>query len=965
MKQLSFAYLDAVIDESLERRAGLFSGLYAESLREYSRGIRQCEDDLDAPGRAVIDWRSIAKQLVDAVLEDLHRIGVRTAISMFRAQREEPGGLSYQGFHAWLSTDSGRAEVLAHYPELGRLLRLVVERHLRADREVLTALVADASVLRRDLAAGTRVIHLSPGQGDSHRGGRGVCVLRWDTDIRTVFKAQESSLYGPLSSVLDAVDGDRTLFGPVCPKSIVRSQYLWQEFVQHSDVCAQADEPAAGAAEYFRRFGRVSALLTIFGANDLHHENVIATADGPIVVDLETLVSLPDRAPSERYAEMARDVELSPLHTLLYPVRTIGGALDMDLSALGNIGNEPSERLRSFVIVDAGTDDIRFDTTAAEVAPDGANLATLAGTALDPRDWVDHITAGYAEGRERLCAHRDRLEDIATTSVWSVRQILRPTFIYWRFLEASTHPAYLGSAEDRRTLFRKMPAQHRGLDPSCGDVVCGAEVDALMELDIPFFEIDADSRDLRVNGTDQHIEDAVPMTARIALAERIAASFERPLSRDLSYIRFSLSASADDLWEPGVRRNRRKMIDGSLPPLSDTKEWHGILADLVVGQGAKATWMLPRLHGGGQRLDAANSLLYEGGGLLVYLAQATQQGCDGAAEIDIASIYQNAADAPLAADPYPAAASPFNGLLSGRIVGLEMARRGIEITDLPVATLPDDGLFDATTLTADSFDYINGLSGYLTYLATYADPDGPRVPAVTREDLLTRLVDVDGDASTHRGPLGLAHGRLGRIAALAVSAATTDVAGTGVRAHLEEFAEHYLRHRWRDASLADVDSSAGWCKGYSGVVCALAQTLGVIGYSSAEIRRELDAEISAVINAPISTDISLCHGVAGRIAVLCALSVRLADPALRDAAIALRDDFLDRYDDGGWDSGIGAAPDMPGFMLGLSGWHYARLLTSDPSISLPPVFSVALGDRNSIPWHHQPSIQSNGANGVC
>ncbi len=85
----------------------------------------------------------------------------------------------------------------------------------------------------------------------------------------------------------------------------------------------------------------------------------------------------------------------------------------------------------------------------------------------------------------------------------------------------------------------------------------------------------------------------------------------------------------------------------------------------------------------------------------------------------------------------------------------------------------------------------------------------------------------------------------------------------------------------------------------------------------------------------IAPDLSLCHGLAGRIAVLCHLADLLARPDLRDAAAALHTAFLDRYGNGGWSCGIGTEPLLPSYFLGLSGWFAAQAMLDHPGTGLP------------------------------
>ncbi|MFD0775074.1 type 2 lanthipeptide synthetase LanM, partial [Streptomonospora algeriensis] len=474
MTHVDEGFLTRAVDACLERKADVFGGFYRPFVADCARRVARWEAEWSARRRERVDLARVTPPLLDGAMDQLHRIGIRALITAFRAQREEPGALDYAGFHTRISGDDGRKTLLEAFPELDRLLHLVTARHLRHTGEVLEAAAADHSDLAAALGAGGHVVGILPGLGDPHRGGRSVCVVRWDNGVDTVYKPQPRSCHRLLQALQELLDPNGSFFGPLCPPALVRDDVVWQGYVTGTDIRAPGEDTAEAAARYFRRFGRSAALLSLLGTNDLHHENVIATSEGPVVIDLETLVSLPERTAEGDRGVLPRDIELSPLNTLLFPVRNMGGHIDVDLSALGTVRTEQSQRLKSFTVVDAGTDDIRFATQPAAVAPGGANIAA-AGEQIDPRIWVDHITSGFAEARELLERHRDAVIDQVGRGDWSVRQILRPTFIYGRFLEASTHPAYLADRADRAALFDKLPHRQRGVAPEAAAAAVRAE----------------------------------------------------------------------------------------------------------------------------------------------------------------------------------------------------------------------------------------------------------------------------------------------------------------------------------------------------------------------------------------------------------------------------------------------------------------------------------------------------------
>ncbi|MFI9365850.1 DUF4135 domain-containing protein [Kitasatospora sp. NPDC053057] len=921
--------LEELLRQRLEDKADVFGGFHRPLLVECARRFTDWERLREADFADFIDVPRVLDSLLRAITDALAETSVRTLVTVFRSRHSDPllTGLGYDGFHAWAATEEGQKELFSRFPELERLLRLSADRRVEHAQRVLRAAWEDRHLLQDAFGTGGRVVSFVPGLGDSHRRGRTVSFVGWENGVTAIYKPQQQSVQPLLEAVRSLADPGGAFFGPLHPRTVARPTHLWQERVQHTDV-----DEAVGPAGYFRRFGRVAALLSMLGATDLHHENIIATADGPVVIDTETLVSVP----TANSSALTGELETSVLNTLLVPARFSGATVDVDLSAVGCVSPGGSQRLQSYGLVDPGTDLIRFDRTPA-VPQHRTNMATVRGEQVDPRLWVGELTAGFDEARALLRTHRPAIERVVErTGHWSVRQVLRPTYLYARFLEASLHPAHLASPTARADLLGKLPPRHRGLDgPEASGAALRDEVAALLDLDVPFYDLPCDSRQLRgsdgrpvVTATGDPVE--LPSAPRQAALRSIAAFFNRPPGRDLTYLGYALGSSVDDVWDV-----RHPPVHAG-PALTDAPGWLATLAELVVGEAGQPTWLMPRLDGDGLRLGAVDTMLHEGGGLLLYLAEAGRARGASAIGADPAAAYSTAVPPTLPRATAAVQFSPFTGLLSTVVTGLELRRRSADPALIPLPAMPSDDI-DVHTLSLDDFDYLNGFAGYLLHRAEYAhDPALP--PAAP---LIDRLLDLDGPPTAHTGELSLAHGRFGRIAALSALALSGADASGRVREHLDAFASGYLRHRWQDDSLRDAGSRSTWCKGYTGVAFAAAKLLRAVGYSAQQTREALAPEIEHIVNGDLGGDISFCHGAAGRLAMLCWLADRLAWPALRVEAAALHGRFLDRYGEGGWSFGIGSVTDLPSFLYGRSGWYYAQLMLSDRRVELP----LCLGGR--------------------
>ena len=130
----------------------------------------------------------------------------------------------------------------------------------------------------------------------------------------------------------------------------------------------------AERGRFYRRQGSLLALLYVLGGNDIHAENLIASGEYPVLVDLETLLQpgLPRdvSALTQAEADAAAAARSSVLAAGLLPRRVPGvaGGAPVDLSGLGYMPGQLTP-LPVPVVRDAGTDTDAYDDGAASITP--------------------------------------------------------------------------------------------------------------------------------------------------------------------------------------------------------------------------------------------------------------------------------------------------------------------------------------------------------------------------------------------------------------------------------------------------------------------------------------------------------------------------------------------------------------------------------------------------------------------
>ncbi|WP_315097823.1 type 2 lanthipeptide synthetase LanM family protein [uncultured Cellulomonas sp.] len=904
---------------------GHFEGFYAPLVDELGRRLT----DRWGPGR---------EGLVDGarrrLLEELVQVCSRTLVFELhdgaRGEVVSDGSRArYDAVHARLRTDAGRAELLARYPVLARLCRTLVDRAVTTTAELVDRHAADAALLVERFGPGAdELLDVRASTGDSHNGGRRVAFVT-TAGAELVYKPRPlgpERVVGELAALLRPSLGEEVLR---LPQTVDRGAYGWQERVRIAPCTAPDDVEA-----YFRRMGVAMAVFSCLGSGDLHHENVLACGAHPVLIDLETLVQVPRaaRVPLSGVDQAFRDVlSAGPLTTQLLPARMLGGVFDINVAGIGFADEQTSAVWSGHRIVDAGTDAMRFERAPYAFHHED-NVVSLDGAPIDARAHHDALRAGFRAGLDALRERRAEVVDLLTAdrhAAVPVRQVLRPTALYVRFLEAATHPTYLADEDARRTLFER-------LGPIAGSTdVLPAEVAALDDGDVPYFVTLLGSADLVWPGRDP------ATTPGPTLADRVAGTVESVLRTSTTMhehvIQSSLMTSSRDPWtEENVGTDYLSpLFDGG--PLEVATALGTHLAELAVWDeaGRACTWLTP-LVGADDRLALSrnNLTLYEGGGMPLFLDRLGR--LTGREDLTRTAAGAVRAFDGLGSPGYPegARSSVFTGLASHRYLMAQLA--GLD-------AWPAEGVGSRADLDAalaalrpdetEPLDLVGGLVGLALVLPDLVGRDGP--PQEVEAAVLARLLA----AGSPQWPDGeLAHGAPGFAWALAALGRRV-----GDQEALDR-AEALLSRQLAVAAGLPQDPKAGWswCKGLPGTLLAAAATARELGHSGSATATLLSAHLELLSpgRTPVTADVSLCHGFAGQVVALLELERLTGEARLRSWAHDVAERGLAHVRRVGHSGGLAWSAGLPTYMLGLSGLGDALLLLVDGSERSPLGFGA-------------------------
>lgn len=895
----------------------------------------------------------------------------------------------FTGFVEDLRRPERALEILGNFPVLARLLVERLEQWQGVMAEFLDHLAADHPELEARLHGGRPLGQLAAvggGVSDSHRGGRGVLLLSFDSGANLVYKPKAMAIEVAFQRLLDWLaqpneaqpnegedsEGRRGLEPRLATLEVIdRGDHGWVEWVE-----AAACEDEAEMARCYWRLGAYLCLFYVLDGTDFHHENLIASGEHPMPIDLETLF--------QPWVVSARltDVEEEPGAPLrasvqrpnLLPERWWSSKSgSVDLSGLGSQEGQVTPE-PMLVSTDEGTDTMRMEKRRIEI-PVAESRPRLEGRNVTVLDYRDDFDAGFValydlllERRDALLAEGGPLDAFAGSEM---RILFRTTAGYGHLLLESFHPHVLGNALERDRLFDRLwnISGHR----TWLEELLPTELVELRRCDIPLFLTEPDSLDVctaSVGGDDgadggARFENFFDQTGLERARQRLRALDARDRRRQLALIQDSLDALRLGLGP--ADRPSYAFREGTEPAsperlLGGARAVAERLLDRAFVNHREALWMSLDHRDDGWQVTPTVPDVYRGQpGIALFLGYfGALTGHDEATEVARKAI--RAMDAQIDVDPnLVVGLGGYNGWggVLWTLVHLGVLWQDEALLDRAVALTAglEEAVAEDTVL-----DFLAGSAGLVCTLLTLHQlrPSAGLLDlARAAGDRLLAAAEPQAEGVGWPMPLagnrvlaGLSHGAAGfALALLRLHGQTGDERYRETALRALEYERHLYspeRRNWPDlragsAELSGLDPTQdhyfmlGWCHGAPGI--GQARVAGLPLLDDETVRGEIRVAIESTIASGFGTNHSLCHGDLGHLDFLLDAAQALGDDALRERVYHLATGVLDGMDEHGWLFGLPGNIETPGLMVGLAGIGQGLLRLAAPD-RVPSVLTL-------------------------
>jgi hypothetical protein len=329
------------------------------------------------------------------------------------------------------------------FPVLARLWCQLIRQWRTHVKEVLSRFEKDRRVLSRTFFSNRPVGTIAAahfGLSDRHHSGRTVVRLEFG-GASIIYKPRPGAGEAEWFSLLDNMN--RRGFQPRlrAARVLPRKSYCWMEDIEFGPL-----KDPSSARRFYKRMGGIIAAAHLLKAVDCHRDNVIASREHPVLVDVDAL----------------------------WHVSSLTRTQD-SIDLLYRTGFFPSSNPRS------------LQSRSSALGPGtGHHVPRLAGTPLRVAQYKREIARGFARAWRSLLGTREARVAFAR----QLRRIrsTRKRWIYWatetyaNIRNASIQPAALRASPERELLIRQ-----RCTRDEVAPAVIDAEVRAIEELDIPYF----------------------------------------------------------------------------------------------------------------------------------------------------------------------------------------------------------------------------------------------------------------------------------------------------------------------------------------------------------------------------------------------------------------------------------------------------------------------------------------------
>lgn len=479
----------------------------------------------------------------DLLMRQLQTICMRTLINQMHVYKDK-GFLQgkdakeeYEFFcREIVGKEAFAEELFSEYPVLKSYMKKRIEYTTEYFVEIIENFQNDRELINQVLCNGmqsNKIVHLTGTEGDVHQHGKMVLKIKLDNNQEILYKPrsmENERVYGEMLRWISEKIHISQYEYPI----VTVGSHSWCQIVEDSD-CESVEQ----VQEYYRRMGVHLFLAYLLGTHDLHCENLIASGEFPVIIDLETLVHMETGKRAETAEQAVRThFAQSVLLTGLLPFyKWNQGGKGIDHSAINGKGGT-KYLFQIPVVANAGTSDMCIAYVNPYSKPT-KNQVKLCEDFLDPINFLTYMTDGFQRAYKLILQSKEEFGDLVKKMKNVQNRILvADTQRYAMLLSLSYHPDLLRDETRRKQIFESL-CQRR--DETKREIV-EYEEKSLQNGDIPYFYTGMEDIGLYSEG--EKVKEAYfADTALGSVLQKMDKMNMRDMRRQSEYIELSMKLS--------------------------------------------------------------------------------------------------------------------------------------------------------------------------------------------------------------------------------------------------------------------------------------------------------------------------------------------------------------------------------------------------------------------------------------
>lgn len=390
----------------------------------------------------------------------------------FKKIKNIPPYQALQEFYNYLDFEEYIDTLNYNFPVLKKLLNIEAKNFVNFSNELFENLK-----IHKMYTKFQKINSVQLGIGDPHNNGKTVCKL--DIDNKVYF-------YKPRNAQMDKEF--HNFVRQFLPEYTINI-FSYDEFSIHEEIQHfPSMESQSDIESYYFNIGFISSIFYFLKTTDMHYENLIVSHTNPVFIDLETLSDNTDNIdlPKNKFNSLYSD---SIFQSMIYPLQTSKQSLD--ISALtGRFSTNENFFYQNETVQLNSNGEFIFKNEDV-IMEKQKNEIYLNNIKQEPVSYIKEIINGFSKFANEVLKNPKKISNDLFNILENnkIRQVIRPTHVYEKYLNSSTNPYYLKNRINYNNIFNNIKNLFTV-------EIYKSEIDSLSKRDIPLFYTTLNSKNL-------------------------------------------------------------------------------------------------------------------------------------------------------------------------------------------------------------------------------------------------------------------------------------------------------------------------------------------------------------------------------------------------------------------------------------------------------------------------------------